>query len=171
MPTRDDPNPQTDEPRLPDELADRLSAMHDARLFFPPDIDQAVLAKARARFGEMPEDRRRPWLRFAAPAAAAAIALGVWTVWPFTDSTGGGPALAVAGDADRSGSVDILDAFAMARLIDAGQTPPADWDVTGDGQVDRADVLAVAAIAVSLSGQADVTEGYGGIEGSGGASS
>lgn len=169
MPTPVDPNHQPDDLCLPDELVDRLSAMHDARLFVPPDTDRAVLARARARFGVRPEDRRRRWLRFAAPAAAASIALGVWAVWPFPTSPGGGPPIVIAGDVDHSGSVDILDAFTMARLIDTGQPSPADWDVTGDGRVDRADVSAVAAIAVSLSGGTGGdgdTGGHGGIGGS-----
>lgn len=151
MPTRDEHNPDTDNPHLPDELAQRLSAMHDGHLFVPPDTDRAVLERAREHFGVKPDTNRRLWLRFAAPLAAAAmIALGVWTVWP----NAGQPGQFVQGDADRSGTVDILDAFAMARVIDAGQPAPANWDMTGDGRVDREDVSAVAAIAVSLSGHA-----------------
>lgn len=168
MPSPDDPNSQPNDLRLPEELADRLSAMHDARLFVPPDIDRAVLAKARARFGVAPENRGRRWLRFVAPvAAAASIAIGVWAVWPSATSPGGGsPIIIIAGDIDHSGSVDILDAFTMARRLDAGQPTPADWDMTADGRVDRADVSVVTAIAVSLSGGNKQSGGHEGIGGS-----
>jgi hypothetical protein len=57
--------------------------------------------------------------------------------------------------------VDILDAFTMARVVDAGEAAPAEWDLTGDGRVNRADVSAVTAIVVSLSG-AHPTPGVGG---------
>jgi hypothetical protein len=141
------------DPRLPDGLAERLSAMHDAKLFVPAGVDDAVLARAREHFGQEPASRMRLWLRIAGPAAAAAtIALGVWAVWPSVNQGQSGAVLAVAGDADGSGAVDVLDAFAMARVVDAGQPAPAAWDVTGDGRVNREDVSAVAAMAVSLSG-------------------
>ncbi len=158
MPLQDNSNPN--EPRLPDELADRLSAMHDAQLFVPPDIDQAILAKARAKFGVIPQDQSRRWLRLAAPlAAAASIALGIWVVWPSATPSITSPSIVIAGDIDQNGSVDILDAFALARRLDAGQPVPADWDMTADGRVDRADVLAITTIAVSLSGESGESGG------------
>jgi Dockerin type I domain len=167
MPLQDNPNP--DETRLPDELADRLSTIHDPQLFVPPDIDQAILAKARVKFGVTDRQTGRPWLRLAAPlAAAASIVLGVWIVWPSTTTPLISPPIAIVGDIDQNGSVDILDAFALARHIDAGQPTSANWDITADGQVDRADVLAITTIAVSLSGKSrDANPGAGG----GGASS
>lgn len=154
MPTRDGQHASPDEPRLPDELAGRLSAMHDRKLFVSSDLDDAVLARAREHFGEAsPTVTRRFWLRIAVPAAAAAmIALGVWVAWPGGNHAQQSTIIAVAGDADGSGVVDVLDAFTMARALDAGQPAPPTWDVTGDGRVDRDDVSAVAAIAVSLSG-------------------
>lgn len=172
MPTRDEPAHEPEDVRLPEELATRLSAMHNRKLFVPPEIDAAVLSRAREHFGSAPASppaRRRLWLRYAAPLGAAAmIALGVWAVWPSVNQIQSGPVLAVSGDADGSGSVDILDAFAMARVLDAGQAAPATWDLTGDGRVDRADVSAVTAIVVSLSGEQQHT---GGGAGAGGASS
>lgn len=162
MPTRDEHNPDTDGLHLPDKLAERLSAMHDGRLFIPPDTDRAVMEQAREHFGVKPDTNRRLWLRFAAPLAAAAmIALGVWTVWPNAGTYEGETLHVVQGDADGSGTVDILDAFTMARVLDAGETAPAEWDLTGDGRVNRADVSAVTAIVVSLSG-AHPTPGVGG---------
>ena len=176
MPTRDEPVHGPDDARLPEELAARLSAMHDHKQFVPPEIDDAVLSRARIHFGSdpatAPVPRGRLWLRYAAPIGVAAmLALGVWAVWPSLNQTQSGPVLAVAGDADGSGTVDILDAFAMARVLDAGQPAPANWDLTGDGRVDRADVSAVTAIVVSLSGERQTTPGGGSGGGDRGASS
>jgi hypothetical protein len=53
-------------------------------------------------------------------------------------------------DIDRSGRVDILDAFKLARQIKAGLQPSEKWDMNGDGQVNRKDVDLVAFAAVRL---------------------
>lgn len=54
-------------------------------------------------------------------------------------------------DIDRSGKVDILDAFAVARGIKSGK-PSLAWDVQGDGKVDQQDIDDIAAIAVRVKG-------------------
>jgi hypothetical protein len=56
------------------------------------------------------------------------------------------------GDLDEDGRVDVLDAFLLARRLDAGDPGNPAWDASGDGRVDRADVDRVAYWAVSLSG-------------------
>jgi hypothetical protein len=53
-------------------------------------------------------------------------------------------------DIDRSGRVDILDAFKLARHIKAGLQPSKKWDMNGDGLVNRKDVDLVAFAAVRL---------------------
>jgi hypothetical protein len=53
-------------------------------------------------------------------------------------------------DVDQNGEIDIADAFLMSRRLRLDAPPPAAWDFDGDGSVDRADVDAVAAAAVSL---------------------
>jgi hypothetical protein len=59
--------------------------------------------------------------------------------------------IARADDVNRDGRVDVLDAFALARAVEAGVGSPA-WDVNRDGAVDESDVDAVALAAVSLGG-------------------
>jgi hypothetical protein len=54
-------------------------------------------------------------------------------------------------DVDRSGGVDVLDAFAVARALKAGVATP-EMDVTNDGAVDGRDVEALLALAVRLPG-------------------
>jgi hypothetical protein len=61
------------------------------------------------------------------------------------------PGPAVAGDVDGSGTLDILDAFALARAVERdGGTPTRDHDFNGDGRVDRQDADWLAQRAVSL---------------------
>jgi hypothetical protein len=53
-------------------------------------------------------------------------------------------------DVDGIGRVDILDAFRLARCIEARGPVDRKWDVNGDGRVDKADVDLVACAAVRL---------------------
>ena len=60
----------------------------------------------------------------------------------------------VANDIDRNGDVNILDAFALARALDAsnGDTNAGggQWDQNGDGLTDDEDVQLIAMAAVTL---------------------
>ena len=61
------------------------------------------------------------------------------------------PALAEGrADIDGNGRVDILDAFRLARSIEARGPVDRKWDLNGDGRVDQADVDLVACAAVRL---------------------
>jgi len=53
-------------------------------------------------------------------------------------------------DLDRSGRVDILDAFYLARQIEKQLELQNQWDVTGDGNVNQKDVDAIASTAVRV---------------------
>lgn len=55
-----------------------------------------------------------------------------------------------AEDFDRSGRVDILDAFAVARMIRDGRNLDLRSDVNSDGRVDLEDVDLIANKAVAL---------------------
>lgn len=91
-------------------------------------------------------------------AAAAAVLLIVAVVsiaqlvnkppTPSSDQPGA-IASGAAGDLDHNGRIDILDAFLLARSLEAGRTMIA-ADVNGDGVVDHRDVDALAALAVAL---------------------
>ena len=83
-------------------------------------------------------------------AAAAIVVLLLVTLPQLLRKPGALPVVGLAGDLNRNGQVDILDAFALARQLKAGTHPGADWDVNGDGVVDERDVAALAARAVSL---------------------
>jgi hypothetical protein len=153
---------------LPDGLARELRATYGRTPAVPASVDVAVLREARAGFAR----RRRFRLAArvaaaggAAAAAAAVLALGL----PGLLKPGGPPDVAntqpatnathllmvasppAAEDVDRDGKVDILDAFVVARLIEARETADRAYDVNGDGAVDRADVDRIALAAVDTS--------------------
>jgi hypothetical protein len=144
-----EPN-ETVDPRDPDELRTLASALDDLQPHppaVPGSVDAAILSRARLALGR---PRRRPvrlfrWAGVAA-AAAAALLLSLFSDWPR-------PARDPM-DIDRSGRVDILDAFAMARRIETGPSPDAAWDLNRDGRIDRKDVDVVAMAAVKISREA-----------------
>jgi hypothetical protein len=51
---------------------------------------------------------------------------------------------------DPNGRVDILDAFKLARHIETAGRTETEWDINGDGLIDRSDVDIVAHAAVRL---------------------
>lgn len=126
-------------------------------------LDGSILASAKAHFAECdtpvsaPAPIRAWWARWRiaeVAGLAAAIGLIVWISSPghHGDQSPNGKNIAVVGDVDRNGKVDILDAYLLQRNINAGDALQTDWDMTGDGQVNRDDVSAVAMLAVKLDG-------------------
>lgn len=129
-----------------DRLARDLARLARTGIDVPPEIDLAIADAARAQLGG--GRRRRRHLRSTgwSVAAAATLALATW-LWlrPVTSPSG----TPIAGDLDGNGRINILDAFALARVLDAG-APPAACDLNGDGRIDAADVDALALRAVLL---------------------
>ncbi len=93
-------------------------------------------------------------------AAAAVLAIGVWGGWMFLGRSGpvaGSGMTAIAHG--PSEHVTILDAFALARMLEARQRDaaagaaaiPMAWDIDGNGVIDQRDVDAIAQRAVRLS--------------------
>jgi hypothetical protein len=144
------------EPRVPEKLAAELRERYELPHPVPSEVDDAVLALTRQQLA-----RRRliplaiRWI--AAGAAAAAVVLVLASLsWrgmqfsPRPEPAGAAPAAAAAEDVDGNGRVDILDAFALARHVEAGEQVRSQWDVTGDGAVNREDVDRIALAAVDL---------------------
>ena len=71
-----------------------------------------------------------------------------------TDADAGAPAATIeitrTMDIDRSGRVDIVDAYLMSRRLGTRAEAPRSWDFDRDGAVGEADVKAVAMQAVAL---------------------
>ncbi|HLF12028.1 MAG TPA: hypothetical protein VJA26_12510 [Gammaproteobacteria bacterium] len=128
--------------QLPDEIVTRLRRSDRSQPIVDPRTDRAVLEQARAYFAARPERRsiagRRPWA--VGLAAAAMIVVALLVVRPI-DQLGffGG-----RDDVDGSGRVDILDAFALARLR------AADADSVSAARIDA---LAERVVALSSSGR------------------
>ena len=145
----------------PQGLAEDLGALYAVEVPVPPEVDDAVVAMARERF--VPRAHRPRWrlvLRWArvgAFAAAAAVIvvflLPALFVRPMDKASREAPGLfrpPLREDIDRSGRVDILDAFILARHIKSARKPKGEWDMNGDGALDSTDVDMIARAAVSL---------------------
>ncbi len=149
---RDSPSP-SDPQDLPD-LARDLAALASQRIEVPSDVDDAVLAAARSALSERRRTggNARRWAQWT--AAAAGLGLVVWigsllSTRPVGLREASRQVASAPGDLDRSGRVDILDAFVLARQLESGIAPTA-GDFNGDGRIDRADVDAIAMAAVRL---------------------
>jgi hypothetical protein len=153
---------------LPDALAADLRTIYAPRTDVPREIDAAVLREARAGFAR--RRRFRLALRAATVTAAAAAVILAFAIPMLMKSAPQhvGPApittdtkmLMVAPpsqreDVDHDGKVDILDAFVVAKLIEARGQLDRTYDINGDGRIDGADVDRIAMAAVDTSASAD----------------
>jgi len=111
-----------------DHLCRLAGLLKDPVVEIPAAVDRAILARFR-KLG-----RRPIWT--AAAAAAAVACLGWLAVRPQTSPL----------DVDRSGRVDIRDAYLLALEIRAGGGRDAD----GDGLITPKDAEAIARKSVSL---------------------
>lgn len=168
------PNPDPTDPEadLPPAVVQRLAARAQARLPVPSEIDQAILTQARQHLATLDQPRAyhrsapfgrrlrawaREWMpefgwlasggaRVSVALSALAIVAGLGFWW--ANDLRAPPAL--AGDLNKDGQVNILDAFALALATEAGQRPNAGVDLNQDGRVDGADVAILATRAVAL---------------------
>jgi hypothetical protein len=137
-------------PEPTDEKLERFAralrnAEESRRVFVPPALDEAILKQARDHFTSKPEPtkfRFRNWVALAGATALIAIAI---FILPRSKPT----ATTARHDINRDGQVDILDAFALAKSIESGQSGQA-HDQNDDGKLDDADVRAIASAAVRL---------------------
>jgi hypothetical protein len=98
--------PEDDLEDLPRAIAERLAAQERSLGLLTPRADEAVRRRAAAHFAKRGAGRRRArarWFAVSAAAAAAGVVFAILASRPIAD------------DVDRSGRVDILDAFALAR--------------------------------------------------------
>jgi hypothetical protein len=123
----------------------------------PPQVDRAILNQARRSLAKP----RRMILRIrwasGIAAAAAMIAIGAILYYGPTSSNQQSTITNLKSaaaerrlDLDGNGRVDILDAFRLAKHVQSRGPTAAEWDVNGDGRIDRDDVDAVAFAAVRL---------------------
>jgi hypothetical protein len=144
-------NSDPSEPRLPRRLADDLGELYRPPATIPPEVDAEILESAGVRCREVRVRRQiRYWSRVGAAAAVLFVAVAAYRMWERPPAGPLPTPLAGIRDIDRSGRVDILDAFALARHIERGDRLDPRWDVNGDGVVDQTDVDLVATTAVRI---------------------
>ncbi|MFO7654136.1 MAG: dockerin type I repeat-containing protein [Candidatus Krumholzibacteriia bacterium] len=145
---------------LPEALRTELASLYRTGVAIPRERDDAVLAAARARLGVRREHPRRErgrlmrpvWQRPLPAAWAAAASVVLLVAVGFGLLGDGGPTVPPAGSGDLNGDgvVDVLDAFLLARRLDASRPAPLGSDRDGDGRVTRADLAALTAQIVSV---------------------
>jgi hypothetical protein len=133
-------DPTDDLEDLPQAIVARLKRAERSVSIVTPRVDRAVVDAARSHFASRPRaaPRRRLAVLF---AAAATILLAVLIVRPLDQLR----VASAADDVDGSGRVDILDAFALARLRAAGDATAASEE--------RIEMLAERVVSLSRSGR------------------
>lgn len=136
---------------VPPELITALKRSSKSSIFIPPTLDERIVNAARRHLAP---GRSSPpaWIfRLRWGFAVVALIL-ILAVMPALLRKFGTPSqrLAIRGDVNHDGKVDILDAFALARELKSGTHLSLQLDINGDGVVDTRDVTALAARAVSL---------------------
>ncbi|MBN2592979.1 MAG: hypothetical protein JXA81_05675 [Sedimentisphaerales bacterium] len=142
--------------KITSKLSADLNALFEPQVGIPPEVDHAVMDRANKHFAPLQSGKTRRlrihwgW-RIAAAAAVIIFAFSLnLTKQPdqTTDSLTLSKTQAI--DIDRNGRVDILDAFKLAKQIETAGRTETEWDLNGDGLIDRSDVDMVAFAAVRL---------------------
>lgn len=166
------PNPDLPEDQLPHEVVAALRERHGPGGEIPDSVSDAILANANAHLSQISrpqkaEKRNQPfrWVAWSSGTIAAAALL--FALMPKQPQQSKMSRSMVADaessvmqklsddgllsrDIDRSGRVDILDAFALARRVNSNAQYSSQWDQNGDGQMDQNDVDLIALNAVTL---------------------
>lgn len=130
-------NPETESIELPNDVVEGLKRLDKSMALLTPAVDGRVVDAAAAHFEERRDPRRPIRRRWAvAGTLAASLVVGVFLVRMQT----GMESAMLANDFDGSGAVDILDAFALARM---------DEERVAQTQIDAliADIVALNGIA------------------------
>lgn len=165
--------------QLSEDLVQGLKRLDTAVAVISPDADRRVAEAAAAHFGERPRRARgtgRRWAMAGSLAASFLVGVVFWRMQtpveearlaPAAPAAPAGGVAVMAPDADDidgSGGVDILDAFALARMARRAGTPPA-ADAPGDvrarvARTDRTpavqariDALAMKVVALNGAGE------------------
>jgi len=142
--------------RIPSKLSADLNALFEPRVGVPPEVDRAVMDRAHKHFTALQSGKsgrlRVHWVwRIAAAAAVVIFAFSLdLTKKPEPTAYRYSLSKTQAIDIDRNGRVDILDAFKLAKHIESAGPAETEWDINGDGLIDRSDVDVVALAAVRL---------------------
>lgn len=160
--------PELPEDQLPQDVVAALRKRYGPSGGIPTDRDETVLQDAAAHLSQIsqptavpPTRSTRRWVAWSTGTLIAAALLVAIVPWNPQEPQSPNVASSVRtdasrdmesllrGDFDQNGTVDILDAYAMARDLKTGQALPQ-WDQNGDGKTDRQDVDLIAQTAVTL---------------------
>lgn len=160
------PNENEQFDTLPPAIIDALRELDGPAVM--PDVrhDADVFSGARQHLAQIHRKNRNLRLFFAgsiggALAAAAMVGIVVYLGNPpgnaeqeradlaMKESVPTFTQTAEPGDIDHSGSVDILDAYALARQIEQGQASKQ-LDLNRDGSIDQRDIDLIVGQAISL---------------------
>jgi hypothetical protein len=148
---KDQPERQDDagaqEPIFPARLLEALGALHGPKISVPTRVDEAILAHARSHLERVAAPSIVPFPRWLAAAAAVLAGLGLTFL---LSKTGPDVPAFAREDVDRNGHVDMMDAFALARKLQAGSVSDRMFDLNGDGVIDHRDIDSIAAHAVKV---------------------
>ncbi len=130
---------------LPGELIQGLARLDPSVAVLSPETDRRIAEAVRAHFGERRPRRARPaarrWAMVGSLAASLLVGVLFWRTYTPVETTRLARVASVADDIDGSGTVDILDAFALARVEPGGR-----------GAAARAKIDALAMSIVALDG-------------------
>jgi hypothetical protein len=156
---------EQDDPNLP-KLESALRGLARDRLFVPPEVDQKVLGAIHENFGQKETEvqtvqldasdvlfrskrapsklptRMNPWQRWL-PLAASIVIAATMLYFASLGRT-------LAGDVNRDGAVDVIDALLLADRVRSGEAKTRSWDLNGDGKVDARDSEEILARVVDL---------------------
>ncbi|MEZ6127391.1 MAG: hypothetical protein R3C59_01750 [Planctomycetaceae bacterium] len=163
--------PDSPEDLLPQEVVAELRQRHGPQIPVPDALDAAVLGDAARHLSGISRPTTttrsgRRWTWVAASMGTLAAAVLLFAVYPrfpdevppgrsvvfqeTADALQTGNIVATTDDVDGNGQVNILDAFALARTIQAGRPMQSGWDRNGDGLTNQSDVDLIAMNAVML---------------------
>jgi hypothetical protein len=146
------PDPERDaQLALPKPLRNALANYSNQQVLVSAERDAEVLKVAKENIRRRHISVRRARWAWSLAAAAVLIGLVIWSAFWTADKRRPIPAAMgqKTGDIDGNGTVDIFDAFALARHVNP-KTAGVTWDINGDGLVDGRDVSLIAQRAVQL---------------------
>jgi hypothetical protein len=133
----------------PPKFLEAMDGLKREQVFVPAELDERILKQAHEHLRKWVPNSRgasaaRQWL-----AMATAVTFTGFVVWAVFSPS---PKMVInlPADVDRNGRVDIVDAFELARWVEAGDPKRLDFDLNHDGSIDQRDVDAVAGVAVQL---------------------
>lgn len=124
------------------KFAEALRNFQKQRVLVPSRVDEEILTAARKHFQQQRPRKIISLPRWTALAASVALICGMIYFARTRNQS------YAAEDINRDGAVDILDAFVLAKRIEAAEIAPADFN--RDGKTDHGDVEAIASGVVRL---------------------